>query len=146
MNVIQAKEKRPPRPRPIINDDTDFFWNGLKAGKLLIQKCTGCQVLRHPSSPMCPECHSLDWGTIEATGKGVIYSFVIMHHPELPPFDYPNPIGLIELEEGVRIVGGLTGIKPEEIKIGIPVQAEITKFDDDLTLAMFRPVSNKGGN
>ncbi len=142
MEVKKADPDKPVPPRPVINHDTRFFWEGLKNGKLLIQQCSDCNELRHPPSPMCPKCRSLNWDTVESSGKGFIYSFVVMHHPELPAFDNPNPIGLIELEEGTRIVGKLTGIAPENLRVGIPVQAEITKYDDDLTLAFFRPDEN----
>ena len=75
-----------------------------------------------------------------ASGGGTVYSFVVMHYPEVPPFDHPNPIGLIELEEGVRLVAGLTGVKREELSIGQPLQLEFQAFDGELTLPMFRPV------
>lgn len=138
--AASSKPKAPQRPRPGINRDNAFFWEGLKEGKLLIQRCQSCQTLRHPPSPMCPNCQSLERDTVVASGKGVIHSFVNLHHPALPAFDEPNPIALVELEEGTRIVAGLVGIEPEDVKIGMPVQAEITACDDELTLALFRPV------
>ncbi|GAB1460583.1 hypothetical protein MASR2M50_23570 [Thauera sp.] len=91
---------------------------------------------------MCIKCHSFDWDTVEASGKGSIYSFVVMHYPEVPPFEHPNPIGLIELDEGVRLIAGLVGVKRDEVKIGQRVQVEFQSFDDgELTLPMFRPVA-----
>lgn len=42
------------RPMPGISDDTRFFWEGARAGKLLIQRCKGCGELRHPPGPVCP--------------------------------------------------------------------------------------------
>ena len=84
-----------PRPAPGISDDTRFFWEGVKAGKLMIQRCKGCGDLHHPPGPVCPKCQSFDWDAIESSGKGTVYSFVVMHYPEVPPFEYPNPIGLI---------------------------------------------------
>ncbi|NIB45181.1 hypothetical protein HBA55_36745, partial [Pseudomaricurvus alkylphenolicus] len=84
------------RPRPGINRDNAFFWEGVSQGKLLIQRCTSCQSLRHPLGPMFPQCQSLEWDTVESSGKGEIYSFVNLHHPQVPPFDSPNPIVLVE--------------------------------------------------
>lgn len=135
----KPKSRKILRPRPGINRDNAFFWEGVSQGKLLIQRCTSCQSLRHPPGPMCPQCQSLEWDTAESSGKGVIYSFVNLHHPQVPPFDSPNPIALVELEEGTRIVAGLVGIKPKDVKIGLPVTVEFTQ-DEDLTLALFRPV------
>ncbi len=135
------KPKAPQRPRPGLNRDNAFFWEGLKQGKLLIQRCTSCQTLRHPPSPMCPSCQSLEKDVVEASGKGVVHSFVNLHHPALPAFDDPNPIALVELEEGTRLIAGLINIEPEDVRIGIPVKAEITQCDDELTLALFSPVT-----
>ena len=80
-----------PRPRPAVTRDNRFFWDGVQAGKLLIQRCD-CERLRHPPGPICPSCHSLEWTTTLANGDGRIYSFVVAHHPPIPPFDYPNVI------------------------------------------------------
>ena len=130
------------RPKPGVSDDTRFFWEGAAAGKLLIQRCKCCGTLRHPPGPVCVKCHSFDWDTVESAGAGSIHSFVVMHYPEVPPFDHPNPVGLIELDEGVRLVAGLVGVKRNEIGIGQRVQVEFQSFDDgELTLPMFRPVA-----
>lgn len=129
------------RPAPGISDDTRFFWDGAREGKLLIQRCKSCGTLRHPPGPVCPSCHSFEWDTLQASGRGTVYSFVVMHYPEVPPFDHPNPIGLIELEEGTRLVAQLVGVKPGEVQIGQRVQVEFNTFDGDLVLPQFRPVA-----
>jgi uncharacterized OB-fold protein len=131
----------PPRrhPRPGITHDNRFFWEGLARGALLIQRCAGCRALRHPPGPMCPACHSLAWDTLEASGRGRLYSWVVMHHPPVPPFAYPNPIGLVELEEGVRLVAQLAGADLEKIAIGMPLVCEIAELEPGFFLPRFRP-------
>ena len=102
--------------------------------------------MRHPPGPVCSKCHSFEWDTVEASGRGTIYSFVVMHYPEVPPFDHPNPIALIELEEGTRLISQLVGVKPGDVKIGDAVQVEFNTFNDgELTLPQFRPVAQKAG-
>lgn len=133
------------RPLPGVSDDTRFFWDGAREGKLLIQRCKACATLRHPPGPVCPQCHAFEWDTLQASGRGVVYSFVVMHYPEVPPFDHPNPIGLIELAEGTRLVAQLVGVKPGEVQIGQAVQVEFNRFDDDLVLPQFRPVAGTQG-
>jgi len=127
------------RPRPAQSPDNAFFWQGVAAGELRIQRCTGCRALRHPPGPMCPRCHSLDWDAITASGRGHVYSFVVAHHPPVPPFSYPNAIALIELDEGTRLVSNLVGIDPADVAIGLRVRVEFTRVDDDLVLPLFRP-------
>ncbi len=131
------------RPAPGISDDTRFFWDGARAGKLLIQRCKACAALRHPPGPVCPKCHSFEWDTLEASGRGSVYSFVVMHYPEVPPFEHPNPIALIELEEGTRLISQLVGVAPGEVTVGAPVQVEFNTFgagDGDIVLPQFRPL------
>jgi uncharacterized OB-fold protein len=75
-----------------------------------------------------------------ASGKGELYSFVVMHYPEVPPFEYPNPIGLIELEEGVRMPAGIVGTPGKDLQIGQAVEVEFQTFDGELTLPLFHLV------
>ncbi|MGB8208771.1 MAG: zinc ribbon domain-containing protein, partial [Mycobacterium sp.] len=62
------------RLAPTISPDTEFFWDGLRDHKLLIQRCSGCGTLRNPPRPMCPNCRSLEWEPIESSGRGTVYS------------------------------------------------------------------------
>lgn len=127
------------RPKPGISDDNRFFWEGCEVNELRVQSCNSCKKLQHPPAPVCMHCHSFDLGYKVASGKGELYSFVVMHHPHVPPFDNPNPIGLVELEEGVRIAAGLVGVTDGVApKIGQAVQVEFNMFEGDLTLPQFR--------
>ena len=127
------------RSTPGISPDTQFWWDGVNQGKMLIQRCKACNTLRHPPGPACPECQSFEWDALESKGQGHIYSFVVMHYPEVPPFEHPNPIGLIELDEGTRLVGQLLGLKPNEYKIGQRVQVEFNTFNEgSMTLPQWR--------
>ena len=131
---------KPPRPLPSVTQDNAFFWEGLKDGELRIQRCTSCGTLRHTPLPGCGECQSLDWDWIVSAGAGEIYSHVTVHYPQVPSFDYPLPIGLIELDEGTRIVANLD-MNPDDVKIGMRVQASVVAFDDELSLPVFAPVT-----
>ncbi|GAB3269668.1 bifunctional MaoC family dehydratase N-terminal/OB-fold nucleic acid binding domain-containing protein [Parahaliea aestuarii] len=127
------------RMRPVRNQDTKFFWEGVEAGELRVQRCEGCHTLRHPPSPACPHCQSLDWAPQAVSGRGQVYSFVVMHYPEIPPFDYPNLIALVELEEGTRLVSNLVGVSRHEVRIGMPVQVEFAEVEPGFHLHRFRP-------
>src|SRR5262249_4883064 len=86
------------RLAPTTTPDTKFFWDALKEGKLLIQRCSKCATLRHPPRPMCPRCNSFEWDTIESAGRGEVYSFVLPRHPPWPWFDGTYIVALVELE------------------------------------------------
>jgi uncharacterized protein len=128
---------KPPHPRPSITADSAFFWEGLNQRRLLIRQCTQCRHLHHPPGPMCPVCHSYEWSALQASGRGTIHSFVIVHQPQLPGFSYPLPVALIELEEGVRLVSNLTDIPAERVRIGLPVEIEFTEVEPGYGLYSF---------
>jgi len=90
---------------------------------------------------MCRKCRSLEWDTLEACGRGTIYSFVLHYHPRIPPFEPGHPVAVVELEEGTRLVSDLVGIEPEDVRIGLPVEVEFNRVDDELILPQFRPAT-----
>ena len=128
-------------PRPGLTHDNRFFWDGIAASTLLIQRCNGCGRLQHPPAPMCPRCHGFDMGAIAASGRGTVHSFVVFHHPPVPPFAYPNVIVLVDLAEGTRLVSRLVGVEPDAVTIGMPVEVGFETVEDDLALHYFRPVT-----
>ncbi|HEY3843469.1 MAG TPA: bifunctional MaoC family dehydratase N-terminal/OB-fold nucleic acid binding domain-containing protein [Acidimicrobiales bacterium] len=137
-----APGSRPPRPRPALTQDNAFWFEGARAHKLLIQRCSSCGTLRHPPLPACGKCQSLEWEPVEASGRGELYSFVVVHYPQVPSFDYPLPIGLVELEEGTRVVANIEA-EPGELKIGMALEARFVDFDDELALPVFVPAAGK---
>ncbi|WP_033321212.1 bifunctional MaoC family dehydratase N-terminal/OB-fold nucleic acid binding domain-containing protein [Streptomyces yerevanensis] len=142
---------QPRRPRPVVNRDNAGFWEGVARHRLLIQRCDGCRTLRFPWLPGCNACGSLEWDTVEASGEGTVYSYVVMHHPPFPAFDPPHAVGLIELDEGVRMISNVVGVPHEEVRIGMPVRLEFEQADEELELPVFRavaavaPVEGNGG-
>jgi uncharacterized protein len=135
----EEEAARPRRPRPALTQDNAFWFEGARQHRLLIQRCKQCGTLRHPPRPMCAECRSYEWEVVDASGRGTVYSFVVNHYPQAPAFDYPLAVGLIELEEGTRLVANVIGIDPGDIRIGMPVEVEWVDHDPDLTLPAFRP-------
>lgn len=136
--------ERPRRPRPAITQDNAFFFEGTRAGQILIQRCTGCGTLRHPPLPACARCRSTAWDTVVASGRGTLFSYVVVHHPQVPAFDYPLAIGLVELDEGTRLVADLAAPEGFAWQIGTAVQASMETFDEELTLPVFHPLGGPG--
>ena len=126
-------------PRPTMNRDSTFFWEGVEKAELRIQRCSACKALRHPPRPTCPRCLSFDWDSVLASGNGAVYSFIVHHHPPVYGFEIPFAIALIELEEGTRIVGNLPGVPPEKVRVGMPVEVSFARVDDEWTLPQWRP-------
>lgn len=125
--------------RPVISLDTAFFWEGTSAGELRIQHCPTCGRLRHPPGPMCPSCGAEKQDWVVATGRGTVFSYVVHHHPKVPGKQLPFVVALVELDEGVRMLGELIDVDPATVSIGMPVEIALTRIDDELTLPFWRP-------
>ena len=129
-----------PVMRPPVSPDTEFFWAGTRAGELRIQHCGDCGALRHPPGPACLNCGALQHqGYQVAAGTGTVYSYVVHRHPPVPGKELPIIVALVELTEGPRVMAELTGIDPDQVRIGLPVRTSFIRVDDDLVLPGWRP-------
>jgi len=135
----EAAAAAPVRLRPPRAHDNGWWWEKIDAGELHIQRCGDCGALRHPPRPMCGQCQSLRWDSIASAGRGEVHSYVIMHHPPIPGYGFPIAVGLIDLEEGTRIVSNVVGCGLDEVHIGMKVELSIENVDDELKLPLFRP-------
>jgi uncharacterized OB-fold protein len=124
--------------RPMINRDSQFFWEGANVKELRIQECGSCGALRHPPGPSCPTCGAFDRTFVVASGLGTVFSFVIHRHPPVPDKELPIVLALIDLDEGVRMVGEVPGV--EDLAIGDRVQVDWQVIDAELTLPIWRRV------
>lgn len=120
--------------------DNGWWWKACDEGKVLIQRCTSCQALRHPPRPMCGECQSIEWDSVESTLDGEVYSFTTLHYPKIPGYEYPNTVGVIQLAEGTRLVANIIDIDYENVKIGMKVKGSVEQVDEKTVLPVFRPV------
>lgn len=126
--------------RPMVNRDSQFFWDGTRAGELRIQRCNECGALRFPPGPACPDCGALDRGHVVAAGRGTVFSYVVHRHPPVPGKELPIVIALIDLDEGVRMVGEVVDVADDEIEIGMGLRVDFRTIDDELTLPIWRRV------
>ena len=128
------------RPKPAVNRDNAFFWEGAKQRELRIQSCDKCGTLHFPPMPRCAECGSFDQGFIIASGRGVLYSYAVPHYPQVNGFSYPLLVGLVELDEGTRIVANIVGCRREDLRVGMPLEVDWLDAGEYL-LPQFRPAT-----
>lgn len=128
---------------PEIRADTKPFWEACQRHELLIQRCSHCGTFRHPPRPLCHKCNSGGTEWVKITGKGIVYSYTVVHNNPTPGFekDLPVPIVLVELPEAgkVRMVSNIVDCKLEEIKIGMPVEVVFDDVTEEITLPKFKP-------
>jgi len=129
------------KPLPIPDEDSQPFWEGLRAHKIVLQRCCQCGSYRFPPRSLCPHCLSLESEWREVSGRGKVYSFSVIHHVYRPGFadEVPYVVALIDLEEGIRITSNIVSCTPEEVKIGMDVEAIFADVTPEITLHQFRP-------
>lgn len=125
------------RPRPPQTQDTAFFWEQAARHKLAIQRCCGCKALRHPPMPVCPRCHGFAWDFVESPGVGTLFSYTTVHVPLARPFDQPYSVGIVELDEGTRLVAQLDDGE-EGWRIGMRVQVGFADCEGGFSLPFIK--------
>ncbi len=129
---------------PLPDADEQFFWDGVAAGELRLRACAQCGRVQHPPSPMCPQCGSLEWSVIPASGRGTLHSWIVSRHPT-DPDEAARIVVLVDLEEGVRLVSNLVDVDESEVANGMTL--EVTFRDLDGTrLPQFRSAPVRSGS
>jgi uncharacterized protein len=113
--------------RPSSSKDTKFFWDGVNAHELRIQKRAD-GTLVHPPVPALWADKDAPTDYVVAAGTGTVFSFVVHHAPKVPGRTLPFVIALVELDEGVRMLGELRNVDPASVRIGMQVRAMYIDF------------------
>jgi uncharacterized protein len=113
--------------RPAWSRDTAFFWEGVKAHELRIQRLADGS-LQHPPVPAIWQDPAAPIDYAVSSGKGTVFSFVVHHAPKVPGRTLPFVIALVELEEGVRMLGELRNADHAGVKIGMPIRTVYFDF------------------
>lgn len=125
--------------RPVVSQETEFFWEGARVGELRIQRVEDGS-LRHPPIPAIWQDKAAPIDYVVARGTGTVFSFVVHHAPKVPGRTLPFVVALVELDEGVRVLGELRGIEPSEVEVGLPVEVEFLRIDDNFTLPAWKAI------
>ena len=110
-------------PRPVPDADTQPFWDAAAQRRLVVQRCAECSRWIWQPQPLCSACSTPDPQWTEVAGDGVLVSWTVIHAPVLPAWadDVPYTVLLVELPEGVRMVGRLVDGEPAALSIGMAV-------------------------
>jgi uncharacterized OB-fold protein len=137
-------KEQQPKPLPAVDDLTRPFWEAATRHQLVVQRCQDCEYFNHPPRPMCDACQSQRLAFVPVSGRGRIYSFTVMHQPNIAGFeqDIPYLNLLIELEEQPRLfmISFLPISATENVRIGGAVEVYFTPVNEEITLPQFRPV------
>ena len=130
----------PGRALPTPTPETQHFWDGTREGELRLQRCDGCGKNYFPPRPFCSACGSRRVSVFKASGKAVLWSYVI-HHRAVPGFKPPYAIAVVQLAEGPRLMTNIVECEqtPEALQLDMPLEVVFEKQNDTITLPLFRP-------
>ena len=121
-----------PRPVPIADEASQPFFDAAAEGKLLLRYCAQCKRFMTYSAEFCDNCLGSDLEWKAASGKGTVYSYVVMHQVLHPGFagEVPYNVVVVETDEGPRLQSNLLGTSDADIKVGMRVEVECQQAGD----------------
>ncbi len=130
-----------PVPAPAVFPETAPFWEATARGKLLLSRCEDCGAVIWYPRPLCPACGRPRVSWVEASGRGSVYSFTVVHRNAVDGYReaVPYVVAYVELEEGPRVLTNIVGCDPEAVTIGMPVSATFDDTGHGSALFRFRP-------
>ncbi|MCH8225959.1 MAG: Zn-ribbon domain-containing OB-fold protein [Chloroflexi bacterium] len=130
------------KPIPVPTPETQFFWDKCKEHELWLQRCETCQHVFFYPRMHCPECLSEDVPGFRASGKGILWTYMINHRP-VPGFedDGPYAIAVVQLEEGPRMMSNIVGIEntPENLVLDMPLEVVFEDATEEISIPKFKP-------
>ncbi|MFC9359869.1 Zn-ribbon domain-containing OB-fold protein [Rhodococcus sp. NPDC057014] len=130
-----------PAPTPMINPETQYYWDAAKSGRFVLKRCRACGVVVWYPRAICPDCWSTDTEWFEASGRGSVYTFTIVRRGAGPYAECgPYVVAYVELAEGPRVMTNIVGDDVlSRIEIGSAVEVVFHPTNDAVTaLPRFR--------
>ncbi len=131
------------KPLPTPDADSQAYWDALKEGRLLLQRCRACGHKQVYQQAICRHCGAEELVHEQASGRGTVHSFSVVHRAPGPAFkqDTPYAVLLVELEEGPRMISSLIGADPMSVVFDMPVELVGDPIDGGTVLPRFRPAT-----
>jgi uncharacterized OB-fold protein len=128
---------------PAPDAETEPFWDGTRAGKLLIRRCGACGEAHFYPRPFCPRCWSDDVAWEEASGRATLYTWSVVHQNDLPPFGerVPYVAAVVDLIEGPRMMTNVVECDHDALAVGMALEVTYQPIADDVTIPVFRPAA-----
>jgi uncharacterized OB-fold protein len=116
------------------------FFDGVREGRLVVQRCEACGALAVPPKAVCPSCESVRWARATLDGDGEITSYTVIR---VPPAQFaaeaPYVVAVARMAEGVSLLGRLTGTPIDGVQVGMPVRFVGSSANADPPVIAFRP-------
>jgi len=118
-----------------------WFFEELKNKKLVGTRCKNCKAVYCPPRADCSKCYSSDMERFQLSGKGVVLAYTVVYVPpesfsHLAPY---TPI-IAKLDEGPKLLSHLVGVKPDDAKVGMRVEAVFEPTPNGPIYYKFKPL------
>ncbi|RYG82772.1 MAG: hypothetical protein EON59_14050 [Alphaproteobacteria bacterium] len=157
---MSGKARRPNQPRsrgreenmglhpplPVADELTAPFWDGIRNGKLRVQRCVACERFQFPPRASCEHCASTVLSFEDMSGRGKIFSFsetvAGARHPYFQSIS-PYLVGMVQLEEQDDLIfaSNFPDADYADLFIGAPVEVEFQEVADGAVIPQFRLVA-----
>lgn len=128
MTRLEATGHLPPGlpiPVPEVDGLSGPYWQGLREGRLLVQRCPDCATWQFGPEWLCHHCHRFDPDWVEIAPRGLIHSWTRVWHAAHPALrercPYVVVVVVLAHAGGIRMVGNLLGAGTQEVPIGAEV-------------------------
>lgn len=129
-------------PAPLVTPLTRPFWEGCAQGKLQLQRCDDCARFRFFPTEACPDCRSTHFTWTPVSGRGQVFSWIVVHRSVDPVWQSRVPFvtGIIEIAEqpGCLMPGIIVGVEPGEVRDAMPVEVEFERQDETTVFPRWR--------
>ena len=138
---MSEQHERAQKPAPLPDEQSQPFFEGAARGVLMIRGCNACGARLAPTTETCSECLGDDLAWVEASGRGTLFTFAVMHQLYHPAFadDIPYNVAMVELEEGPRLQSNVVGVPNDELTVGMALEVTFEQVADGVSLPRFRP-------
>ena len=129
------------KPLPTIVGETRPYWESCRRGQLVIQRCAVCGEYQFYPRGICAHCWSTEVEWVEVSGRGTVWTYTVTYQNRTPGFaeEVPYVLALVELAEGVKLFTNIVECRPQEVRIGMPVEVTFVRANDRVTVPYFKP-------
>ena len=102
------------------------FYKYLGQQKLMAGKCVKCGKIHLPPRPMCDNCFSQQFEWVAVSGKGKLLTYTIISiAPEQFQALTPYAVGIVGLENGLKIPGMIQNATQQQLQIGMELTLDL---------------------
>lgn len=104
------------------------FWASMANGRLAVQRCAECGRTQWPPRAVCGGCRSPGVGWSEVPAEGTLYTWTTVERGSTAGYRggaYAVGLVALDLHPSVRILGNIVGVSADELRIGMPLTAEL---------------------